>query len=91
MRTWYRNLDYVSILLWVGLVCVGLVALYSSTHGQASEYLLDSVRQNFNRQSLFAVICAIGICIATLLRFENRIATRRPKNRIRRDQIPIWV
>lgn len=76
MRVWYKNLDYVSILLWMGLVSVGLVALYSSTHGQASEYLLDSVRLNFNRQSLWAGICAIGICIALLLpvRFYQNIA-----------------
>ncbi|MEM8487148.1 MAG: rod shape-determining protein RodA [Bacteroidota bacterium] len=76
MRTWYRNLDYVSILLWIALVCVGLVALYSSTHGQASEYLLDSVRQNFNRQALWVFICAAGICIALLLpvRFYQNIA-----------------
>lgn len=76
MRIWYKNLDYVSILLWMGLVSVGLVALYSSTHGQASEYLLDSVRLNFNRQALWAGICAVGICIALLLpvRFYQNVA-----------------
>ena len=76
MRTWYRNLDYTTIFLWMGLVSVGLVALYSSTHGQASEYLLDSVRMNFNRQSLWAGICALGIGIALLLpvRFYQNIA-----------------
>lgn len=76
MRTWYRNLDYISILLWMGLVGIGLVALYSSTHGQASEYLLDSVRQNYNRQFLWAGICAVGIGISLLLpvRFYQNIA-----------------
>lgn len=76
MRTWYRNVDYISILLWMALVSAGLVALYSSTHGGASEYLLDSVRQNFNRQSLFAGLCVLGIGIALLLpvRFYQNIA-----------------
>ena len=76
MRTWYRNLDYISILLWMGLVSAGLIALYSSTHGQASEYLLDSVKMNFNRQFLFACVCAVGIGIALLLpvRFYQNLA-----------------
>ena len=76
MRGWYRNLDYVSMLLWIGLVSAGLVALYSSTHGQASEYLLDSVRMNFNRQILWAGICAVGIAVTLVLpvRFYQNIA-----------------
>ena len=76
MRVWYRNFDYVSMLIWICLVSMGLVALYSSTHGAASEYLLDSVRLNFNRQLIWAVICLIGMGIAFLLpvRFYQNIA-----------------
>ena len=76
MRTWYRNLDYISMLMWMGLVGAGLVALYSSTHGQATEYLLDSVQLNFDRQMLWAGICAVGIGIALLLpvRFYQNLA-----------------
>lgn len=76
MRVWYRNLDYVSILIWVSLVSIGLIAVYSSTHGPASEYLLDSVRQNFNRQLVWALLCVIGMGISFMLpvRFYQNIA-----------------
>ncbi len=26
MRTWYRNLDYLTVLAWIGLVTIGLAA-----------------------------------------------------------------
>ncbi len=76
MRIWYRNVDYISILIWFALVSVGLIALYSSTHGAASEFLLDSVRRNFNRQLIWTVICAAGLTTALLLpvRFYQSIA-----------------
>lgn len=76
MRTWYHNLDYVTLLTWVALVTVGLTAIYSTTHGPASEYLLESVRQNFERQLMWFVICATGIGIALMLpvRFYQKIA-----------------
>lgn len=54
MRTWYRNLDYLTILAWAALVGIGLVAIYSTVNGPAGQYLLESVRQNFNRQLAWA-------------------------------------
>ncbi|HET6566890.1 MAG TPA: rod shape-determining protein RodA [Rhodothermales bacterium] len=76
MRAWYRNLDYVTILAWISLVCIGLVAIYSTTHGPASEYLLNSVRRNFSRQLTWAVISAGFILFALLMpvRFWQRVA-----------------
>ena len=76
MQRWYRDIDFITILIWFALVGVGLVALYSSTHGAASEFLLDSVRRNYNRQIIWTVICTIGIIIALLLpvRFYQNIA-----------------
>ena len=67
MRAWYRNLDYLSLLAWVALVGAGLVAIYSTTHGPAAEYLLESVRRNFGRQLLWAGISAVGIGVALAL------------------------
>ncbi len=67
MRTWYRNLDYFSLLAWVLLVGVGLVAIYSTTHGPAAEYLSASVRNNFTRQLMWTGICVVGIGVALLL------------------------
>ena len=51
----------------MGLIAVGLVALYSYTTGPANEYLLDSVKQNFNRQMLWGIICLFGIGFTLLL------------------------
>jgi len=67
MRTWYRNLDYVALFLWMALVAVGLTAIYSTTHGPASEFLLESVQKNFERQMVWAGISLFGIVVALLL------------------------
>ena len=76
MRTWYRNLDYVILLSWLALVCVGLVAIYSTTHGAASEFLPASVQQNFWRQLTWAGISFGVIAISLMLpvRFFQRTA-----------------
>ncbi len=67
MRTWYRTLDYLSIVAWAALVGIGLVAIYSTTHGPAAEFLLESVRGNYDRQMVWAGICLVGFCIALLI------------------------
>ncbi len=67
MRSWYRNLDYFTLLAWALLVGLGLVAIYSTTHGPAAENLLESVRHNFTRQLVWAGICIVGIGVALLL------------------------
>lgn len=76
MRTWYRNLDYLTVLAWIGLVTVGLVAIYSTTHGGAEAFLQESVRKNFERQLVWAGLCAFGIGIALMLpiRFYQKAA-----------------
>ncbi|QXD17169.1 rod shape-determining protein RodA [Rhodocaloribacter litoris] len=60
----------------MALVAVGLTAIYSTTHGPASEFLLESVRRNFERQLFWAAICLVGIGIALLLpvRFFQKTA-----------------
>jgi len=67
MRTWYRNLDYATLLAWALLVGVGLTAIYSTTHGPAAENLAQSVQQNFTRQLMWTGICIVGIGIALAL------------------------
>ena len=67
MRTWYRNLDYWTLLAWLALVGVSLVAIYSTTHGPAAKFMLESVRNNFVRQLAWVSICATGIGIALTL------------------------
>ncbi|PSQ98600.1 MAG: rod shape-determining protein RodA [Bacteroidetes bacterium SW_11_64_17] len=67
--TW--KLDPWTLLLWVALVSVGLVALYSTTHGPAVEYLSASVQDNFTRQLLW--ISVSGVTIGGLLLFPVRV------------------
>ena len=74
MRAWYKNLDWISLLLWAALVSIGLVAIYSATHGPAREFLLDSVQQNFNRQFQWAVISTV--VMGVILLFPARLLVR---------------
>lgn len=76
MRTWYRNLDYTVLLSWMALVFIGLIAIYSTTHGAASEFLPESVQQNFWRQLMWAGICFTLIVVSLMLpvRFFQRTA-----------------
>lgn len=67
MRSWKQNLDVWTLLTWGALVATGLVALYSTTHGPAAEYLSQSVRDNFYRQLMWAGISAVGIGITLML------------------------
>jgi rod shape determining protein RodA len=67
VRSWYRNLDYATLLIWLGLVSIGLVAIYSIVRGPASYYLLQSVQQNFERQLIWAIISAGALTFVLLL------------------------
>jgi rod shape determining protein RodA len=67
MRSWKQNLDIWTLLTWLALVGAGLVALYSTTHGPAAEYLSESVRDNFYRQLMWGAVSAVGIGITLLL------------------------
>ena len=66
-RSWYRTLDVWPLLLWLLLSSVGLIAIYSTTHGPAAEYMAASVQNNFYRQLTWMGICAVGIGIALTL------------------------
>lgn len=66
MRTWYRNLDYLTLLAWTALVGIGLVAIYSTTHGPAAVYLLESVQRNYERQLMWALV-SLGVILLSLM------------------------
>jgi rod shape determining protein RodA len=66
-KSWHRNLDYWTILAWLALVGVGLVAIYSTTHGPAASQMAESVQNNFYRQLTWIGISAVGIGIALAL------------------------
>ncbi len=76
MYLWYRNFDVVTLLLWVVLTVIGLMAIYSATHGHAQDFLLETVGRNFYRQLLWAGICSVGFLLVLLLpiRVYQRLA-----------------
>lgn len=67
MRSWKQNLDLSTLFTWLALVATGLLALYSTTHGPAAEYLSQTVRDNFYRQLMWVGVSAIGIGVTLLL------------------------
>jgi rod shape determining protein RodA len=67
MQRWTPNLDVPTILTWLALVATGLLALYSTTHGPAAEYLSEGVRDNFYRQFVWVGVSAVGIGVTLLL------------------------
>lgn len=67
MRSWKQNLDLWTLLTWGILVAIGLLALYSTTHGPAAEYLSEGVRDNFYRQLMWGGLSALGIGVVLLL------------------------
>jgi len=67
MRSWKGNLDVWTLLTWLALVGIGLVGLYSTTHGPAAEYLSQGVQNNFYRQLLWSGVSAVGVGIILLL------------------------
>ncbi len=67
MRPWYKNLDWITLLLWAILVGIGLTSIYSATHGPAREFLLESVQQNFNRQLQLLAVSVVAMVIILLL------------------------
>ncbi len=67
MRDLNINLDVPTILLWLALVTTGLLALYSTTHGPAAEYLSGTVQNNFYRQLMWIGVSAVGVGVILLL------------------------
>ena len=67
MRRWYKNLDFPILLVWVALCICGLIAIYSATHGDAQEYLLNTVQRNFQRQIIWLCICVGALSVIMLL------------------------
>jgi len=67
MRRWYKNLDFPILLVWVALCICGLITIYSATHGDAQEYLLNTVQRNFQRQIVWLFICVGALSVIMLL------------------------
>ncbi len=62
-----REMDWVLIATWGALVAIGLAAIYSATHTAASEFLLESVQRNFQRQLTWLIVCTVAGIVIMLL------------------------
>lgn len=67
MRRTFPLPDLPVVFAWVALVICGLVAIYSTTNGPISEFLYESQRQSFMRQTMWFIICLMGLGIALSL------------------------
>lgn len=76
MRKRYTNLDPVTLLTWMALVAIGLLAIFSATHGPSSEFYQFNPRQNFGNQITWLGICLVGMVVAMVLpvRFFQQMA-----------------
>ncbi|NGP89316.1 rod shape-determining protein RodA [Fodinibius halophilus] len=57
-----RELSWSLIVIWVSLIAVGLVAIYSATQGPVAEFLPEYIQINFYKQ-----LIAFGIAILLLI------------------------
>jgi len=67
MRSWYRNLDLSALIAWICLCACGLVSIYSSTHGEAQEFLLNTVQESFQRQIIWLGISTMAFMIVLMI------------------------
>ncbi len=63
-----KELDWLTLFLWLGLSLIGLIAIYSATQGPVSEFLPTVIQNNFWKQ-LFFVGLSIGLLFS--LQFIN--------------------
>lgn len=76
MLPWYKKLDLPTLAVWLALVGAGLLAIYSTTHGPAREFLLETVQHNFGRQLQWLGVAALVLLFVLLIpaRFLVRLA-----------------
>jgi rod shape determining protein RodA len=58
---WVRRFDWISLICWIFLSVVGLVAIYSATLGPVSEFLPAHILGNFQKQLIWVGISVLGI------------------------------
>ncbi|MCH8496166.1 MAG: rod shape-determining protein RodA [Balneolales bacterium] len=59
--TWYKDFDWLTILIWVTITTFGLVGIYSATLGPVSEFLPAHIQANFSRQLVWVAISVVAL------------------------------
>ena len=52
-RSLWENIDLTTLFIWMILISIGLVAIYSATHGASAEIIDKQMRLNFEKQLLY--------------------------------------
>ncbi|MDV7400041.1 hypothetical protein RZS08_51975, partial [Arthrospira platensis SPKY1] len=58
----WKEFNWFLLSLWLVLLSIGLVAIYSATQGPVAEFLPTYIQQNFFKQLIFVGV-AIGVMV----------------------------
>jgi len=58
---WVRRFDWISLICWIFLSVVGLIAIYSATLGPVSEFLPAHILGNFQKQLIWVGVSVLSI------------------------------
>ena len=64
-RTIWGNLDWITVFAWLLLILIGLTAIYSATHGLATDTIKVQMRENFDKQVIWLCVSLIMFMIIT--------------------------
>jgi rod shape determining protein RodA len=62
-RSFWENIDFAAIFVWICLVSIGLVAIYSTTKGAGHELLDTQMQENFAKQRNWFLICGVFLIV----------------------------
>ena len=60
-KTWYKEFDWLTILIWMSITAFGLAGIYSATLGPVSQFLPAYIQDNFARQLTWVTLSVIVI------------------------------
>lgn len=65
---WYREFDWLTVIIWMTITAFGLVGIYSATLGPVSEFLPAHIQENFIKQVTWV---AISILVVIIIQFTS--------------------
>lgn len=60
-KTWYKEFDWLTILIWMSITVFGLAGIYSATLGPVSQFLPAHIQDNFARQLTWVTLSVVVI------------------------------
>ncbi|MCC5926745.1 MAG: rod shape-determining protein RodA [Bacteroidetes bacterium] len=65
---WYKDFDWLTVLIWVAITAFGLVGIYSATLGPVSEFLPAHIQENFAKQLTWV---ALSLVVVIVIQFTS--------------------